>query len=62
MGKAQLTENTDRNTKSSRAPDPRLIKSSAGEKGAKTALLTSLKTCGNQVSGHSWLRGNQDCP
>jgi hypothetical protein len=38
--------------KSSHVPEPELIKSVVGEKGAKKVLLRSLKTYGNKVSGY----------
>lgn len=48
ISKAQLIYNTDRNMKSSCVSEPELINSAMGEKRAKTILLTSWKTCGNE--------------
>lgn len=52
ISKAQLIYHIDHNKKSSRVPEPELIKNVVGEEGAKTVLLRSLKTCGNKVSGY----------
>lgn len=48
ISRARLIYNTDGNMKSSRAPEPELIRSAMGEKGAKAALLTNLKPVGTQ--------------
>lgn len=52
ISKAQLIYNIAHNMKSSHVPEPELIKSAVGEKGAKTVLFRNLKTCGNKVSGY----------
>lgn len=47
--KAPLIYNIDRNTKSSRVPEPELIKGATGEREAKTVVLTNWKIRGNKV-------------
>lgn len=46
ISKAQLIYNIDHNVKSSRVPELELVRSARGEDGAKTVLLTNLRTCG----------------
>lgn len=48
ISKAPLIYNTDRNVKSSRAPEPELVKSAVGEKGARAALLTNSQPVGTK--------------
>lgn len=48
ISKAPLIYNTDRNMKSSRVPDPELIKSAMGEEGAKTVFAYKLEALWEQ--------------